>query len=169
MAESAQIHSVSAIRELRAGLCIFAERARVALDGMLGDMHGLGASLHGRQLPFWKAEVRRRSAQLEEARGELSRAQFSVLRQGHDMEQHAVRVATKRLREAEEKVKVVQRWSNVYDRQAQPLASPIRQLAEIVELDIPVAIAYLDALLDSLDAYTGAGPARGSTDNQQQE
>jgi hypothetical protein len=71
-----------------------------------------------------------------------------------------LRRAQARLQEAEEKLLAVRRWGMVLEREVEDYQGPSQQLSNLLEADLTMAVAHLDQLITSLEAYLSlAAPA----------
>ena len=73
-------------------------------------------------------------------------------------EEKALALAKRRLAEAREKLKNVNKWIRELDRNIPIYRGRIRKMADSVEVGVPNALAHLDRLLDSLDSYVSLAP-----------
>jgi len=156
MSDSANVRSVDAIREFKLGLIAFSDDARTILSGMDMEIRRTRNWLERDQLAYWRAQVKQRQADVAEARTELHRRKISQMNSDaiSDTEQkEALRLAQRRLVEAEEKVEKVKRWIPVlehaiaeYHSQAQPLGDHLAGRFENT-------LAGIDRMVDALEAY----------------
>src|SRR5438270_8112 len=113
MSQSANVRSVDAIRDFRVALTNFAEEARTALSSAEMEVRRTQDWLTRDQLTHWQAQIKRRNELLSMARTELHRRRLS--QQGSDAisdteQKEAVRIAQRRLEEAEQRVALIKRW-----------------------------------------------------------
>ena len=153
MPKRAQVESLDALKDFRARLCIFRDRARQALDEVMQQLQGTRHWLQHEQIRTWRREIDRRTRNLTDARADLNRARLSEMSRSSQGEASAVSAATRALREAHDKLQTVRRWLQGYDSKAQTQVVPLRKLAEYLEHDIPQAIARLDRFIDTLSEY----------------
>jgi hypothetical protein len=67
--------------------------------------------------------------------------------------QIAVNNAKRNLAEAEDKIRKVKTWNQNYDHCADPIAKRLEGVRQLLEHDMPKAIAYLVGVQRTLDAY----------------
>jgi len=164
MPEKAQITSVEAIESFRAQLIVFLGQSRPVLEEAGNEMSRTRLWLQNEQRMFWENELRRRERRLEEAKQELFNAKVSSLPTGTAaLLQMTVQRAQRALHEAEAKLKLLKRWDNELDNRAAPLMKQIGQLHGFLATDMTRAVAYLDQILRTLDAYRNVGTSRGET------
>ena len=164
MPEKAQITSVEAIESFRAQLIVFLGQARPVLEEAGNEMSRTRLWLQNDQRMFWEDELRRRERRLEEAKQELFNARVSSLPTGTAaLLQMTVQRAQRAVHEAEAKLKLLKRWDNELDNRAAPLMKQISQLHGFLAMDMTRAVAYLDQILRTLDAYRNVGASRSET------
>ena len=62
--------------------------------------------------------------------------------------------------EAEAKLRVIKQWDRDYENKTAPLVKQMEKLQTLLSGDLPLAVAYLTQMLDTLEAYaTMAAPA----------
>lgn len=158
MSLRANITSVDAITSFQASLVVYASKARPTLEEVSSEIVRTRVWLETEQRVHWEAEVRRRARKLEEAQQALFSARLSNMRQVSAAEQMAVTRAKNALEEAEGKLKTVKRWSREYDSRTEPLARQLEKMHTLLAHDLPMAIAYLNKTLETLDAYANIAP-----------
>jgi hypothetical protein len=164
MAAQAQVTSVEAIEAFRAKLIVFLGQARPVLEEVGNEMARMRLWLQNDQRMFWEQELRRRERRLEEAKQELFNAKVSSLPTGTAaLLQMTVQRAQRAVHEAEAKLKLLKRWDTELDNRAAPLMKQIGQLHGFLATDMTRAVAYLDQILRTLDAYRSVGTSSGET------
>src|SRR3954452_6388760 len=131
MAQSANVRSIDAIKQSKIALINFAEEARLALSSADMELNHARNWMERDQLAYWKSQVKRCHEQIAEARTELHRRKLSQMNSDavSDSDQkEALRMAHRRLEEAELKVERIKRWApelehaeSEYHSQSQPL------------------------------------------------
>ena len=158
MTTRANVTSVDAIKSFRASLVLYASKARPTLEEVTSGVVRTRVWLETEQRIYWEAEVRRRTRKLEDAQQALFSAKMSSMREVSAAEQMAVTRAKNALEEAENKLKTVKRWNREYDGRTEPLARQLEKMHTLLAHDIPMAIAYLNKILETLDAYANIAP-----------
>jgi hypothetical protein len=74
-------------------------------------------------------------------------------------EQAAVLRAKRALTEAEEKLRLVKRWTLEFDQLVGPLVKQLEQLRTMLSNDMPKAAIQLAQLLKTLEAYANVAPS----------
>jgi hypothetical protein len=161
MAEKAQITSIEAIEAFRAKLIVFLGQARPVLEEVGSELTRTQNWLQNDQRRFWETELRRRERRLEEAKQELFNASLSQLQSGTTaLQQMAVQRAQRAVREAEAKLGIVKKWETELENRTAPLKKQTEQLHGFLATDMVRAVAYLDQILRTLDAYRNVSTSR---------
>ena len=164
MPEKAQITSVEAIGSFRSQLIVFLGQARPVLEEVANEMSRTRLWLQNEQRMFWENELRRRERRLEEAKQELFNATISSLPTGTAaLLRMTVQRTQRAVHEAEAKMRLLKHWDNELDNRAAPLMKQIGQLHGFLATDMTRAVAYLDQILRTLDAYRNVGVSSGET------
>jgi len=163
MSPQARINSIPVLRQLRASLINFASIASVAVEEANSEIQRTLLWLREDQYRYWKEQVQTRTEQYTRAR--LALKQREVLdralagtRSSCVDEKKAVQVAERRLREAEQKLRMVRTWSRQIEKELLDYKGAIRGLVAAIETEIPNACARLDKMTDSLEAYIAVAP-----------
>ena len=155
MSEFARVSSIDALRDFRADLCTFGERAKDVLSSVQMAIQRTLDWLDN-QAKHWQREVRYWDDAVNQARTELARRKMIRIgdRAPDTTEQEKIlRVAQHRLEEAEEKLAKTRRWLPAFQRSVDEYQGPGRQLAAFLEADQPRALALLEQKIDALEAY----------------
>jgi len=165
MPAQAQITSVEAIETFRANLIVYLAQMRPVLDEASNELARTRLWLQGEQRMFWQQEMRLRARKLEEAKQELFNATLSDLQAGSALHQMTVQRARRAVEEAETKLGRLKKWDRDLENRAAPLLKQTEQLQGFLAADMARAVAYLDQVLKTLEAYRSvhAPPAGKST------
>lgn len=153
MPEQARVTSVDALEAFRTSLILYVSKARPTLEEVSSDVVRTRLWLENDQRTYWRGEIRRRTKELEEARGTLYRASLASLRQPTVAEQMAVRRAKESLEEAEAKLKLIRKWTRDFDSRVEPIARHLEKLHTILSNVLPRAVAQLGSTIKTLEAY----------------
>ncbi|MGE5295567.1 MAG: hypothetical protein ACM3VT_12120 [Solirubrobacterales bacterium] len=163
MGGHARIDSFAALREFRASLATFASVATTALDEASTDIQRTLQWLREDQYRYWKSQVETRTSQY--TRAKLALKQREILDRAiagtHSScveERRAVQIAERRLRDAENKFRLVGMYSRQIDKEALEYKGAIHGLINAVEVEIPNACASLDRMAESLEKYVALAP-----------
>jgi hypothetical protein len=160
MAERAHITSVETIKLFRANLIVYLSKARPTLEEIGSDVQRTKQWLQNDQRLLWQNELKVRRKKYERAQAELFSANISNFQEVSSAQQMAVRRCQSQMGDAEEKIKVLERWDRDLENRAEPMAKQIEQMHGFMTTEMPRAVAYLDRIIQSLEAYAEvAAPA----------
>jgi hypothetical protein len=161
VADNARISSVESIEAFRAKLIVFLEQMRPVLEEVGNELSRTQSWLQNDQRRFWEMELRRRQRKLDEAKQELFNNSLSQFQTGNAaFSQMAVQRAQHAVREAEAKMGVVKKWDSELENRTAPAAKQIDLLHGFLATDMKRAVAYLDQMLKTLDAYRNVSVSR---------
>ncbi len=155
MAETANITSSEAIAAFRAALIVFLSKVRPLLEETSGEIVRTRQWVEEDQRRHWDNQFRIRSRKLEEARAELFTATLSKLQEASSLHHMAVQRADRAVRECETKRAVLKKWSRDLGDKTDPLVKQTSQFETFLTAELPRAIAYLDRVIESIEAYAG--------------
>lgn len=164
MSQTARVRSIEAIEDFKTALCRFGADAKAALDAVEMEVRRSFDWLNG-QVQHWRKEVQRREQAVGVARVELNRRKISrIFGQQPDCteQEEALREAQQRLRLAEAKVERCRRWEPVLRHAMGEYEGPSRQLASLLEMVLPKAVAILDQKTEALESYVLMAPPPGA-------
>ena len=155
MAKGADVQSIDALGEAKVAVVEFLETVKLALSEGSSDVQRTITWLQSEKRTFWHHEVRRRTEKVNQAKSELFRAQLEAQNDRISCleEKKLLERAERGLAEAEQKVKLVQKWSRLLEREAALLKGRCQPLARAVEGDLPRGVARLELLIGQLHAY----------------
>ena len=159
MADRANVTSVEAIESFRANLIAYLGKTRPVLEDACDDVLRTRQWLQYDRRVHWENEFKRRRKKLEEAEQSLFSARIGNLREPTSAEMAAVTRAKRALNEAEEKLRLVKKWTLEFDNRVQPLVKELEGLRTMLANDMPKAVAHLAQVVKMLDAYAGVKPA----------
>jgi hypothetical protein len=159
MADQARVTSLEVLEAFRAKLIVYREKASRVMDEVSDDVTKTRLWLQSDRPQFWAVENRRRARNLEQAQQELFSAQLSGLRDASIVQQDAVRKARNAVREGEDRARSVKIWSRQFDHRVEPLARNVEKLRQVLDKDLPAAIARLAEIEKTLAAYAELSPA----------
>ena len=162
MARQTQVNSIDALRLFRAALLRYAEELQEALDTLSLESQRTVDWIQLDRLAYWPAETRRATDQLNEALSALQMKQMTC--NGRDKpaateEKQRVAQARQRLRLTEEKQRITKRaWQHVH-HQSEEYRGTLGKLAQLIECDVPAAVAALDRMIAALEKYVSISTA----------
>jgi hypothetical protein len=161
MGDGARVSSIDAIREFREAFCGFSEDARAALTAVDMEVHRAVQWLTRDRVLHWQMQIKRCNQDVSTARTELFRRKLaSVSGEPPDVSEkkELLRIAQRRLQEAESKLEAVKRWVPVLQHAISEYHSKARPLGDKLDSDLPHALALLDRMSTALDAYIALAP-----------
>ena len=162
MPDRARVTSLEALENFRAKLIVYREKASRVMDEIGDDVTKTRLWLQTDRPMFWAGEMRRRARQLEQAQQELFSAQLAGLRDASIVQQDAVRKARHAVREGEEKSRLVKHWNRQFDQRVETLARHVEKLRQVLDKDLPMAVAHLAETEKILAAYTELAPGQAA-------
>ena len=165
MAETANITSADAIAAFRAAMIVFLGKVRPLLEETSGEIIRTRQWVEDDKRRDWDHQFKMRWRKLEEARAELFNATLSKLQEASSLHTMAVQRADRAVREAEAKLAMLRKWSRDLGDKAEPLLKQASQFETFLTTEMPRAVAYLDRVIEIVEAYADVAPAKqeGST------
>jgi hypothetical protein len=155
MRPPARVTSIDLLRDWQAALATFRTDALDALTTAALDVRRWFDWLDEHRRT-WTSAVRDRYDEVTQAKSALARKQWVLPGQREPdttEEVKAVRLALRRLAEAEDKVAFTKRWNPALQRAVEEYEGPIRRLADLLEGDLPKAGSLIVRLVADLEAY----------------
>lgn len=167
MAGQAEVRSTDTLAFVKTALATFAYEcgqalAEVELDGRRG-VEWITVDQAG----YWKAEIRRRGEKVNEAMKDLERCRaFKGTGDGPPActdEKKNLEKARRKLQVAEEKAEAVRHWTPIVQQQFREAGVKLVHFREVLDVDIPKALARVERMLKALDAYRQTASPTGGT------
>ncbi len=162
MNRRAHVTSTEALRNFHAALRQYNEIVAQVLTTLQMEVQRGRDWVEQDRLPYWQAEVRKAQETLVEDLNRLERKQISFdpseTPSCHE-EQQAVRRTRQRLREAEQKTIVTQRWLHRIRNETEEFRNLLAKLQHLSDSELPRAVAGLASRIRALDKYTERAPA----------
>jgi hypothetical protein len=155
MRPPARVTSIDLLRDWQAAVATFRTDALDALTTAGLDVRRTFDWLDG-QRRAWSKAVRDRYDEVTQAKSALARKQWVLPGQRQPdctEEMKALRLAQRRLSEAEDKVALTKRWGPALERAVDEYEGPMRRLADLLEGDLPKAGGLIERLIADLEAY----------------
>jgi hypothetical protein len=157
MAE-ARVESIDAIKSFRAALVKFADEANVALADAESEVVRTMSWLENEQSVYWASEVRKRSELVARCKDAVRQKKIfkdsSGRQQSAIEEEKALKIAMRRLEEAEMKVVAVRKSIKRMEKEIPMYKGTVQRFSTDVIVALPAAAAHLENLIRSLEAYT---------------
>ncbi len=156
MSQSANVKSIQVIRDFKVALANFSDDARNALSSTEMEVRRVRNWLTRDQLTYWQAQIKRRNEELSIARTELHRRRLS--QQGSDAvsdtdQKEAMRLAQRRLQEAEQKLATVKRWIPILEHAISEYHAASQPLGDRLSGNLVASLALLERMANMLDQY----------------
>jgi hypothetical protein len=156
MTGSASVHSLQALYDWHAALCVFRTEAIESLASISLEIQRSESWLDD-QLHAWQREVREAEQDVTRCRTELANRKFpdfSGRIPDCSVQEEALWAAEDRLEHAREQIGVVRNWYHRLPKMInEEYQGPARHLTNFMEADLPRAIAMLNGQIASLEAY----------------
>jgi hypothetical protein len=161
MSQSANVKSIGAIHDFKICLANFAEEARTALSSSDMEVRRARNWLTRDQLSYWQAQVKRRNEEVSTARTELHRRKLS--QQGSEAvsdadQKEALRMAQRRLEEAERKVALCKKWAPVLEHAISEYRAATQPLGDRLSGQLVNSMMLLDRMVATLESYIAVAP-----------
>lgn len=155
----ANLTNTDVLRDVRVALAKFAQEARNTLTAVDADVARVGQWLTHERPAHWKHEIRRREDQVAAAKAAIARKQISRAPEPASVveERKALQKCQRRLEHARERAEATRRWAAVWERESSLWKSSCSGLTELLDRDVPGAMADLDRMMKALAEYLAAG------------
>ena len=160
MPQQAHVSSVHAIETFRSSLLTYLAKARPVLEDACDEINRQRDWLERDRRLYWENQLRRRRRALEDAEAALFSARLSNLRDVRTAEQMAALRARNALKEAEDKLKRINKWVRDFDHLVQPRLKELERLRSLLATDLPKAAHHLSEIIKTLDAYQMVSPGK---------
>jgi hypothetical protein len=167
MSDQADVKSIDTLAFVKAAIAAFAHETGQAIAEV--ELQGQRAVdwITVDQAAYWKAEIRRRSDQVNQAMKDLEYCR-AFKKVGDNTpscaeEKKALAKAKARLESAERKAAAVRHWTPIVQQQFRETCVRLVRFREVIDNDCPRAAARLERMLKALDAYRDvSGPRTGA-------
>lgn len=169
MSGYARIDNVDALRDFRTRLIKFAEVVQTALADAEGEMARVLVWLETEANTYWTGQIRKRHEAVEKAKDAVRQKKLFKSPTGSTQsaieEEKVLRMAQKKLEEAEEKLKNVRRYTPRLQKEISIYKGGVQRLATTVSADIPMAVGRLDRMVAAVEAYAALSVSGGGGDD----
>lgn len=165
MSDRANVKSVEALAEVKAALLEFAVTARASISTVDGEIRHITDYLRMDRPSHWKHEIRARENVVTQCKLEIQRKRLIAAPEPAStvFEERQLKKAQARVESGRARLAAVQRWQPIWEKEASNAKSMMRGLEEALAVDIPRAVARLERMMTSLEAYAAIRPP-GSTE-----
>ncbi len=163
MAGRAKVTSLDALDTFAAALRVFGDEAARAMEGVEGNVRAAVDWVRVDRKAYWNVQLHRSEQWAHEAKLNLQRAQ--TFRRVDDYrpscieEKRELERARRRVELCGQQVEAVRHWSRVVDRAVYEYQGGASQLARWLETDVDRAVAAMDRLRRTLEAYVTTAPS----------
>ncbi len=162
MARQASVQSIDALRRFRAAIREYVEVMQDVLDNLQAESQRTVDWVRHDRMTYWPAQVRQASDGLTGALDRLQMKQLTI--SGRDPvsateEKQQVQQARDRLRYTERKAARTRQLSGLLQHEVDEYRGVLAKLEQLIEADLPQAMASLDRMLASLEKYTALRPS----------
>lgn len=153
MPESAHVGSLDAIERFHNALVGYVADVRRALNEVSEEIRRTKEFVQVDRKRAWDAEMRKRQRTLEEAEAAVFSARLSAWNDVQSAQQMAANKARRAVREADEKIRIIQKWARNFDEIVAPMEKRLQRLNDAAYSDLPKAIAALREIQRDLEQY----------------
>lgn len=166
MSESARILATESMAEARAALAEYAESVERILAGVDADIQRVTQWLQQDRPAHWKHQVRAREDDVLKAKALIARKELTTAPGPADtvVERKALDRAKRRLDDARLRQEATRRWAPVFEREAMAYKGAAQQLRAMVSGQIPVGLARISRMMESVEQYLSIAPPTGDPD-----
>ena len=158
----AKVTSLESLVEFRAALATFLERARSGVGSLRQETQRTLLWLEQEQPRYWGVEIRRAFDRVAMARTAYDSCRMRTVARHRPAcieEQQALRKAQRRLEYCQGQLEVVRRWSQKARDQGDEFFSKLGPLERALDHDLPLMIAQMERMIQSIEAYVAVGEA----------
>jgi hypothetical protein len=156
MAE-ARVESLDALKSLKVAMIKFAEGATLAIGDAESEVNRTLMWLQMEQTSYWQGQLRKRAALVARCKEAVRMKRIFKDSAGREQsavdEEKALKIALRRLEEAEDKSVAVTKAIKKLEREIPIYKGTVQRFASTVQVDIPLATAHLEKLLTKLQQY----------------
>lgn len=156
MSKSANVRSTEALKEFRIAMCNFADDVRGALGGVEMELKRFRDWLERDQLGYWQMQVKRRHEMVMDARAALHKKKLAAGKSdavSDSEEKENLRIATRLLRVAEEKVELVRKLIPQFHHAASEYHAHSQPLGDHMSAGFERSLQRLSAMIDAIENY----------------
>jgi hypothetical protein len=168
MAEGARVESIESLTRFRIALIKFGEACDLALAGAEAELGRTSMWLETEQLSYWQTQIRHRQEAVERAKEAVRMKRIYKDATGRQQsaveEEKMLKVAQRRLEEAETKLAATRKYIKVMQRETQMYKGGVQRLATSIADSVPTAASVLANHVETLQRYIGLGPASAGSE-----
>src|SRR5688572_19526617 len=165
MSEIARIDSIAELRAFRVALLKFVDACNTALGDAESDMQRTFTWVERDQLSYWNGQLAKRAELVTRAKEAVRMKKLYKSPTGSTQsvveEEKALRAAIRMYEEAEQKIVACKQWARRLQKEIMMCKGGVTRFSSFLGGDIPRALAKLDSMAGSLEAYAALGTASG--------
>lgn len=164
----ANVHSLDALKDVRAALIRFQERAETAMSELRQKVDRTVDWLELDRPAYWKDQERRAYDEVATARVAYETCRLRTTGGRHSdciEEKKAFERAEARMEYVRQKQEVVRKWMVQAGREANEYRAKTSTFQRAIENDVPLMIAQVGRMIDAIEAYAeiGSVPPQNTT------
>ncbi len=156
MGDQASVHSIDALKDLRASMALFGEDALAALGTVDMEIRRTVQWLQHDRRMYWQNQIKRRREAVAQANAEVFRRKLAA-RPGsspaYSEQKELLAKAEASLRDAEARAAMVKKWEPALQLAILEYRGTTRRIASLASSDALRAVALLERMVDALEAY----------------
>lgn len=168
MATPAHVTSIEALHAFRGAMIRFGEEATAAVDSLRQETLRTIEWIEDDRPAYWKLQLKKSFDGVAQARTQLEIAQMRAFEgQGSSCieEKKQLTSAKRRLQFAEEQIHVVRQWAIKLQHESDDFRGRTSHLEALLKRELPLAIAKLQRMAESLDRYAERLPRPSTSDS----
>ncbi|HYE20743.1 MAG TPA: hypothetical protein VEA69_20015 [Tepidisphaeraceae bacterium] len=159
MSSWARVDNVDALQAFRQSLVRFAETTGTALADAEAEAQRVLVWLETEAQTYWGGQIRKRHEEVERCKDAVRQKKLFKSPTGSTQsaveEEKLLKMAQRRLEEAEQKLKNVRRYGPKLQKELSNYKGGVQRLSTGVSSDVPLAVARLDKMIAAVRAYAG--------------
>jgi len=153
----ARVENIDALKAFKTCLWKFAEAANTALTEADAEIQRTMVWLETEQRQYWETQLRKCQEAVTRCKDAVRHKKLYKDSSGRTPsavdEEKALRIALRRLEEAEQKAANTKRHARQLQKEYVLYRGQVQRFATCVENDLPVAVTQLSSMVESLEAY----------------
>jgi hypothetical protein len=165
MSSQATVHSVEALKDLRAAMALYGEETLAALGAVGAEVRRTVLWLEQNRPGYWHDQIKRRRELVSQAKAEVFRKKLQkrpdyTPPMSEQMEN--LRKAEASLQDAEKRITMVRKWQPRLQHAVLEYQASVQRLKDIAATDMPNAALLLGRIVEALEAYLRVQPPSGT-------
>lgn len=160
----AEVHSIDALRDLRAALAVYGEDVLAALGAAEAEIRRTVQWLQQDRPYFWQEQIKRRRERVATAKADLFRLKLQKTPEHHPSlaePKERLRLAEAALQDAERRLMLTRKWQSALQQAVIEYHGAVQRLKDAASTDVPRAMALLTRIVEALEAYLQVQPPDG--------